>query len=273
MVEEENGKKLRGIIYNAPLALTVIEDKGSIDYINSFLPYSIGIEFDTQPSENYDIENFRKIPDIMSIQNDSLEQRYRIPNGVAGMICLYNLLEQMKVNNIYDEIGGIHIHVDMTNTFEALNTNKIKELEDYILTELDKWKYGGTYNRREVNLNSRSGWINFQSGFKTMEIRICNMTFDYTILIAKIIHACEIVTHINDHIKPYHRNLITYRKLNYQEITDYIRSVSKDLKEKIQKIDSELAKFSNEEDKSEIRKKLKKQLISIVKSRIVNMYE
>lgn len=274
-LSDDKKETLRGIVYNTPLVLTVIEDRSSIDYINSFLPYSIGIEFDTQVSEDYDLQNFIAIPDIMEIRNDSLEQRYRIPNGIKGMVCLYNLLEQMKLNNIFDELGGIHFHVDMTRTYKYLTAHKLRDCEQYILTELDKWKYPGTYNKRGINfghsyIGTSGNWLRFQSGFKTAEFRICEMTFDYDVLIKRLIHGCEIISHLNNHIHPSHT--VTYEYLDKDEIIKYIRKVDENLKSKIETINEAISEFTTDEEQNIIRKKLKKELISIVQSRIVNMY-
>ena len=74
----------------------------------------------------------------------------------------------------------------------------INNNSDYILTELDKWKYKGTYNPRKCVFSSSRNWVRFKDTLKTMEIRIGEMTFDYELLFERIRHCNEIVKTLKD---------------------------------------------------------------------------
>jgi len=155
-----------------------------------YLPYSIGIEIECGKSEDFNIEDFTNISNILDIDIDSNEQRFRIPNGINGLYCLYLICDKLKKNSIINILSGIHYHVDFSEDFyfdsivndkSFLNINK-----EFILNELDKWNYKGSYNKREID-NSHS-WVRLNSEFKTFEFRIGEMSFDYEVLINRILH-------------------------------------------------------------------------------------
>ena len=207
-------------IYKYPLVLLTIQDKKLIDQINKYLPYSIGIEIECDLSPNFDLDNFKNIPDIIEVRIDASEQRFRIPNGLSGMICLYNICEQLKVNSLLNLGSGHHYHVDMTNSFHALNANYIEDNEHWMLKELDTWGYTGSYNKRRVAFDMGHNWIRFQNEFKTAEFRIGNMTFDYEIIIKRLIHASQIITRL---ITPLNVNLdIKYKQPNIPNLETII---------------------------------------------------
>jgi hypothetical protein len=79
-----------------------------------YLPYSIGIEIECDRNDNYNIENFKNIPDIVEVLSTNGEERFRIPNGIKGLCCLYNISEQLKNNCSYSS-SGIHYHVDFSD--------------------------------------------------------------------------------------------------------------------------------------------------------------
>lgn len=180
-------------IYNYPLVLLSIKDQSLIDIINNYLPYSIGIEIECNQAPTFDVNRFKNIPDIMEVNVDSAEQRYRIPNGLAGLICLYNICEELKINSELNPDSGHHYHVDMTNSFHLLSSEYIEQNEDWMLKELDTWKYTGRFNTRRIRFSTSHNWMRFQPDFKTAEIRIGNMTFDYNVIVSRLIHACTII--------------------------------------------------------------------------------
>lgn len=203
---------------NTPLLLLTVKDKETIDYFNNLIPYSTGIEIECGYGVNYNRENFAAIPDIMHISNDSSEQRYRIPNGIRGIICLYFISIQLKLNSELNFGSGIHYHIDCTDCYRDLIglfglNSKIPE---WVLEELDSWNYKGTYNDR------KSSWIRFNS-LETLEIRIGEMTFEYPLLLKRIIHCNDIVRRLKNmtglkHIEPTYiapdaKSIIQYSKL------------------------------------------------------------
>lgn len=165
-----------------------------------YLPYSIGFEIECDKSSIYNKEEFTSIEDIMDVNNSDCEQRYRIPPGIKGLLCLYTICDKLKTNSILNDGSGIHYHVDYSD--ELLNKDGIKtiyfdfiknnneflrENTDFLLQELDKWDYKGTYNRRTIE-TSGGVWIKLNEEFKTLEFRIGEMSFDYEVLVKRILH-------------------------------------------------------------------------------------
>ena len=185
-------------IYNYPLLLLNIKNKKIIESIDNYLPYSIGIEIECDWLKRIGNEHiFKEIPNIIEVNCDVLEKRFRIPNGLNGLICLYNICEKLKKVCSLNPGSGIHYHIDMTDFFHIVNQEFIVKNKEYILKELDEWMYKGTYNSRSVYINNMA-WVRFQTDFKTMEIRIGEMTFDYSLMIKRIIHSCKIVKTLKD---------------------------------------------------------------------------
>ncbi len=181
-VEEE--ESIEKILRSNPIFL---KDTVEINKVaDILLPYSTGIEIECDKRDDYDENDFKSIPDIMDVQTDSREQRYRIPSGLKGFKCLFNIYEALKENSIPNKDAGHHFHIDFTDSWKYINRRSTDYVKEYILSELDKWKYKGTYNHRESN------WIKWQDYFKTLEIRVCDMSFDYSYILNKILHCQEI---------------------------------------------------------------------------------
>lgn len=91
----------------------------------------------------------------------------------------------------------IHAHIDFSDcppnsekTYWDLitgNDNFIEQNKEFILQELDKWEYPGSYNPRGITCHRT--WVRMRSGYKTFEFRIIEMTFDYEVLIKRVLHA------------------------------------------------------------------------------------
>lgn len=216
---------------NAPLLLAAVKDQETIDYFNSLIPYSTGFEIECGYGANPDLQSFESIPDIMEVNNSSYEQRYRIPNGIKGMICLYNIADQLVLNSELNFGSGIHYHVDCSKDSEW---GDIKELihthADWILKELDEWGYTGSYNSRGINgpvtRNFEGNWVRF-NGLLTIEFRIGEMTFDYKLLLKRIIHCNSIVQRLKSNLYNYsepeyeipnYKALIHYSKINHRSV-------------------------------------------------------
>lgn len=193
-----------------PLGLLIFtKNKRILDKINSYLPFSIGIEIECYQKESFNINSFNEIPKIMEVICDKGEQRFRIPNGINGLICLYLISQQLSFNCDLDSKSGIHYHIDMTPIYNEKG-NYFTYDSRFILEELEKWEYTGKYNRKAVCPPEKHefNWLRFQSGFKTAEIRIGEMTFDYSLLIKRIRHACYIISDI------YNRNNVEFPSID-----------------------------------------------------------
>lgn len=195
---QTNSEIIREAIYSNPLVLLSITDLDIIDEINSYLPYSTGFEIECNYGPLYKVENFRAIPDIMDVQNDSGEQRYRIPTGLRGLVCLYNICEQLKLNSELNYGSGIHYHLNLSDCFSKITDNHIKENSDWILEELDTWGYPGQYNSRECS--RQRCWCKYSDEHQTMEIRVGEMSFDYEVLVKRIIHGNEIIKRLKNNL-------------------------------------------------------------------------
>lgn len=215
-------KYLEEIVTTTPLVLLTIRNLKDISTINDFLPYSTGFEIECMKGNNYNEDNFKGIPDILDVSNDTGEQRYRIPSGIKGFFCLYNICEQLRSNSELNSLSGIHYHIDMTDCFSKVTQSFIDDNKDWILEELDNWNYKGSFNQRSSGFHRC--WAKFSLEHKTLEIRIGEMSFDYQVLAKRIMQSNSIVKKIKDKLG------ITYKSLNPEpldiKLLDYIKTSS-----------------------------------------------
>lgn len=164
--------------------------------IKNYLTYSIGFEIECYYKEKLNIKEintiFNSIPFLVENNSDNSEKRFRIQNGIKGLITLYFLQKLFIKFFQFNSESGIHYHIDATDLKEKeiikiINTNK-----DYILKELDTWEYKGYYNLRERS------WIRCNS-LLTFEIRIGEMTFDYFLILKRILHCNNIINNVRNY--------------------------------------------------------------------------
>lgn len=172
-----------------------------------YLPYSVGFEIECDMNPDFTLDDvqmeFRKIPNILhSDVNDGHEQRFRIPKGIDGLVCLFYIAEKMRKYAFPNRWSGIHYHVDCSECYDSFSAEFIKKHSNYVLSELDTWNYKGTYNARACYFSESRNWTRFKSSTKTMEFRIGEMTFDYALLSKRILHCCEIVRTIKADLIP-----------------------------------------------------------------------
>ena len=182
------------ILKTIPLALDV-EDKIVQKLALFYFPYSVGFEIETNTQN---IRIFDEIPYLIANTSSVNELRFRIPNGIKGIQCLFNISIYLKKYTELNPQSGIHYHIDCTDVYNLFTSDFIDNHSDYILTELDKWKYKGTYNPRLCVFSGSRNWVRFKDTLKTMEIRIGEMTFDYELLFERIRHSSEIVKTLKD---------------------------------------------------------------------------
>ena len=173
------------LLHKSPLEFSIKEQSEA----EKLWPYSVGIEIECDKAFDYREEFFKAIPDIMDVNTDNSEQRYRLPSGIKGMICLWNLCDNLVKYSLVNMESGIHYHIDFTDCYNDVTENLCDDDKNFILTELDTWGYKGNYNSRIVSkLSGGAFWIRFQNSFKTMECRIGEMTFHYHLLLKRILH-------------------------------------------------------------------------------------
>lgn len=191
-------------IYGNP---ELINEKDALMY----LPHSIGIEIECGYQEHFTITELSNavssIPDLIEFNApNQWENRFRIPNGKKGLVALYNISNYCKTYLALNNESGIHYHV---NAPWVKNINSIQDLNStvrqFVLDELDSWDYKGNYNARDIRFSSKSAWVNIRSSFKTVEYRLGEMTFDYPLLLKRIIHASK----LTDYLKHGFSNLRT----------------------------------------------------------------
>lgn len=215
-------QQLLGELINAPLALLTIKDKEVISHINNLIPYSTGFEIECDMAENYNKDSFTNIPDILDVDNSSFEQRYRIPNGIKGMICLYNICTQLKTNSLLNPLSGIHYHIDCKTdqSWNLLSINVLDRNSKWILPELDKWEFRGDQRR---GIGSSGYWIR-RNIIETLEFRIGNMSFDYSVLLKNIISANSIVKKLKDSVGVTTQPV--YEEVDSTKILNYLKTIS-----------------------------------------------
>jgi hypothetical protein len=244
IVDQENGnKELLGCILDTPFSLLLLSNPKDIYYVNHKLPYSIGIEIECHKSAVYNVKSFTQIPTIMEVSNDDGEQRYRIPNGINGFICLAMICNQLKINSMLNPGSGIHYHVDCTDLIEVKSSYMLDNNSDWILPELDKWQFRGTQKR---GIGSDGSWIR-TNGLGTFEFRIGDMTFDYKEIVTRILSATSIVKRLKESTG-YHPIPI-FREFQKDKFVKYLKDSKTSIyKSQIPKVVHEKPKVDNGND-------------------------
>lgn len=196
-------ERIEDCIYKYPQSLLSFKHQPLIhDIVKDYLPYSTGFEIECSWKEtkhNKQENDFKDILNIVDVNCDGNEQRYRIPNGINGLICLEEISKLLKINSKLNPLSGIHYHVDMTDCFTLVNQKFVDINRDWILKELDTWNYKGTYNNRNVSIGG-SCWLRFSSEHKTAEFRCGEMTFEYEELVKCIISTNSIVKRLKEQL-------------------------------------------------------------------------
>jgi len=191
-------ENINDVIKICPIVLDK-EDKDVQDLALFYLPYSTGFEIECECKEDVNKFEFQKLQ-LLHLDINSSEQRFRIQNGIEGLCQLYNIAKLLPTSMYFNDESGIHYHIDCTDIYDKLNKDLIKDMSEYILNELDTWEYKGTYNSRKCEFSEDRNYTRFKSLTKTMEFRIGEMTFDYEVLFKRITHCNSIVREIKNKI-------------------------------------------------------------------------
>lgn len=167
-------------ILTNPIPLLAIKNPKLIKKIDAYLPYSSAFEVECDKGKNFDVQNFWDIPNIMDVNCDSYEQRFRVPAGLKGLVCLWYIAEQLKLNSELNVLSGIHYHCDCTDVWHLLTNKHREDGQKWILEELETWS-------PEYTAKKSRGWLKFND-LHTLEFRVGEMTFDYPILAKRMIH-------------------------------------------------------------------------------------
>lgn len=207
---------------HAPLTFLLLQDSNVLQRGNQILPYSIGIEIECILKDTFNLENFKNIPNIIEVSASFGEIRFRIPNGVRGLICLYNVCEQLVHNCELNLGSGNHYHVDMTDCLHLVDCKFIDTNNEWIIKELESWSYKGVYNRKITSFDDNV-WMRYYTFHKTIEFRIGEMTFNYNLLMRRILSCISIARKIKDSLN-INFSSIVYDSFNVEEIKDYLKT-------------------------------------------------
>lgn len=193
---ENINELIEGLVFTNPSLLpSVINNYEKV--CEHYLPVSVGIEIESVISKSNNLQLFKdKVQNynLLDLNLSVSEQRFRIDKGYKGLISLYDTLEVFKELVDFNPLSGIHVHLDLTKYWNNLNRLEfIKKHEEEILNSLDSWEYKGGYNRRTISNGGKGVWLSFREHFKTLECRIIEMTFDYTLLFKRIHDLCYII--------------------------------------------------------------------------------
>lgn len=210
---EENNKNLELLeeaINKFPQALKNINNTNILKFIEeNYLPYSTGFEIECNNLDNFNIKDFESIPDIINVDCDTHEKRFRIPKGLKGLICLDQICNKLIDNCSLNMGSGIHYHTDMTDIYELITEDFIKEHNNWVINELIKWN-----TAKEIGINSSAfcsrarTWVRYADEHKTLEIRIGEMSFFYEILVKRIIDCNRITRYLKSKISKNNESLI-----------------------------------------------------------------
>jgi hypothetical protein len=187
--------KIRKFLYSNPNLLLSLSKGEAVGL--RFLPYSLGFEFECHKKDDFNTSIFESIPNIMAVSISESEQRYRIPTGLNGLICLFDIANNLKKYSLLNTLGGIHIHVDFSDCFHLLTDEFIRDNEKWILDQLDQ--YGEDpkgYNKRHVSWGCKGNWVRVCPYYKTVEFRVFGQTFEYSELVKFAIQLNELAVEL-----------------------------------------------------------------------------
>lgn len=240
---------------------------------------STGFEIECSPKEGIDIkavqDEFNAIPYILHADVNFGEQRFRIPEGINGLLCLYFITIKLKKYFELNLGSGIHYHIDLQG---VNNKYKIHNLlfdsnynSSWILRELEKWNYQGTYNTKRISSN-KGNWFVVRNSLDTIEIRIGEMTFDYELLIERIIHSNKIVLKLMSEVGvsddgKWAKNT----SINTKLILDYLKYKDDTLLRKLNEITEKLAKLKEKYHVIDDNKLDRNTIESFVNNRLIKI--
>ena len=180
------------------------------------------MEFETERKSNYSINKIKNLANECNLQNYFIgysETSIRLYPGIEAIISLYRFSIVLREAFKFNLSSGIHYHIDFTNDWINLNCDSgkqhIEDIKETILSELDKWGYTGTYNKRDIRF-SRC-WVRLHQRYKTIEYRIGEMTFIYKNMMRKILHAQQLTEFMSKSLKDYNY-IHRFRDINTKDI-------------------------------------------------------
>ncbi len=194
-------RNVKGLVMTSPFLLAYLKDSSLIEYAESFLKEDTGIEIECQLKDEggywREPKVFDDIPDLVEFKGTGDEQRFRIPKGIKGLVCLWNICAALKKYAKLNLGSGIHYHINFAEAQKMIGYGYenlfISENNDWLMKAIKSWNYKGRYNRMEFT-DSKTA-VKYHSYHQTIEYRIGEMTFDYELMIKRIIH-CQNMTYL-----------------------------------------------------------------------------
>lgn len=199
---QQGYRSLRECVFHSPLGLSCLPSK-TRQLASYYLPAETGIEIEVRESASYEARPAIRQLHLVDSSSDSGEQRFCIRGGEEGMIELYKVCQILKKYYKLNKESGIHYHTSAPWVSRHVGVY----IEDrpnefgWVLDELSKWGYTGEYNKRNITCDTKGNWVNMRPTLETVEYRIGEMSFDYDILIKRIIHCHSITKRIRQQLK------------------------------------------------------------------------
>lgn len=218
-------KMVREAVKQCPLPLLHIKEKNLIKCAEDMLPYSVGIEIECHRNMcGFSQICKETIPELIAVKCDDNEIRVRIPNGIKGMIALYRFADFLKENAALNPLSGVHYHIDFTDIPKVDFLNLLRKhygTKSFILKSLKSWGYKGTYNEWLVSQDKSA--VRFHCTYQTLEFRIGEMTFEYELLMKRILNCQNISKALKSSLKSSHPTKDETKVVDYPVSIGYIQ--------------------------------------------------
>jgi hypothetical protein len=199
-------KILRGCVFHNPLGISCLPPKLQGIAAN-YLNRSVGLEVECEMLNEdsmyliaYQKDRVELEHRLVHMNTGHCEQKFRIGVGEKGLVDLYHVSEFLKKWYGLNISSGIHYHVDCTSNYRQIRFNMLSnpEIEKMMLKELKTWDYTGHFNRPEIvgTGHKEHVWACLRERFNTIEYRIGEMTFEYSLLIKRVLHAVSITNRV-----------------------------------------------------------------------------
>lgn len=204
-------------------------DPKFMEFLDSQLPYSVGIEVECLMKGMDDIEDLddnesitiskKTISSICKKEGiecglERGEVKFRIQPGYKGFRQLSIISDILKEHFLFNEGSGIHYHIDFSDVYDLFCkwSNDIAKDRIYhivkqhyknfsfVLKALDSWGYKGKYNYRAIT-DQKGYWVTIRNFYTTFEFRIGEMTFDYEVFVKRILNLQNISKRIKKEIR------------------------------------------------------------------------
>lgn len=190
-------------IYANPHSLQLLPPKLQ-GIAHNHMPFDVGVEIECFLKEEY-TSGYSQTDVLMQIEECGVKQtsydygevRFRLPAGIEGMCVLSNVCDVLKKYFGLNPASGIHYHIDFTNYFPTNRQLFIRRNEKFILKALESWNYTGHYNAWVFSTSKEA--VRLCTDKRTIEFRIGEMTFDYSLMMRRIVHASSIVKYLSLH--------------------------------------------------------------------------